>query len=110
MANPGSTCWDSTSTPTPGCSSRIRCAATMPSSVLVGGMRMSTIAQSGFCVATAHQAVDVSGLRDTSTGAASTRAIPSRVSITSSAMTTRMRRVWRLRSVPATGPVQGWHR
>src|SRR5262245_33026791 len=45
-------CWERTSTPTPGWSARMRCAATSPSSVNVGGMRMSTIATSGCRCAT----------------------------------------------------------
>ena len=43
----------------------MRCAATIPSSVFVGGIRMSTIAQSGFVGRDgAHQAVDLAGLAD----------------------------------------------
>ena len=45
--SPTSTCWESTSTPTRGCAARIASAARRPSSVWVGGIRMSTIATSG---------------------------------------------------------------
>ena len=48
-----STCWESTSTPTPGWASRIHCAARVPSSVNVGGIRTSTTARSGSCPAIA---------------------------------------------------------
>ena len=41
-----------TRTPIPSCWSRIFFAATSPSSVWVGGMRMSTTATSGLCIAT----------------------------------------------------------
>jgi hypothetical protein len=41
--------------PNPGCSSRIRRAATRPSSVCVGGIRMSTIAASGQASATCRR-------------------------------------------------------
>ena len=47
IANPTSTYWDSTSTLTDGCRARISSAACRPSSLWVGGRRMSTIATSG---------------------------------------------------------------
>ena len=49
---------------TPGCSSWIRCAATMPSSVLVGGVDVDDRAVGLLRCDCTHQAVDVSGLRD----------------------------------------------
>ena len=64
-ARPTSTYWESTSTPTSGCAARISSAARRPSSVWVGGIRMSTIATSGLCARTcAQQLVGVAGLSD----------------------------------------------
>ena len=45
--------WENISTPVPGKSCRSRSAARSPSSVCVGGIRMSTTATSGWCSATA---------------------------------------------------------
>src|SRR5919197_56652 len=47
MAYAGSAYCERTRTPVPGCFARISCAARRPSSVCVGGMRMSTMATSG---------------------------------------------------------------
>ena len=71
-----------------GCEARRRC----PRRCCVGGMRISTSAQSGFCVATARINPSTSPASATTSTPASpsSRTIPSRVSITSSATTTRM--------------------
>ena len=67
-------------------------AATRPSSVWVGGMRMSTIATSGLCIATCRSRS--SGLSDCAStskpDSSSSRTTPSRRRIESSAMTTRI--------------------
>ena len=47
MATPTSTYCERSTIPVSGCLRRISCAAWIPSSVCVGGMRMSTIATSG---------------------------------------------------------------
>ena len=76
-----------------GCSARIRWAATRPSSVWVGGIRMSTIATSGSrdgAPGAAGLGVARPGRRPRCPASSSSRTMPSRVSIVSSATTTRM--------------------
>jgi hypothetical protein len=77
----------------------------MPSSVFVGGIRMSTIAQSGRLRATARINPSASAAVSTTSipALARTWVIPSRVSSTSSATTTRILRVCHSRPVQATG-------
>src|SRR3954451_14074770 len=85
-----STYWDSTRTPTSGCRARISRAARIPSSVCVGGIRMSTMATSGGAPSTAsissaavpHWAATVKP------ASVSRRATPSRKSRLSSASAT----------------------
>ena len=61
-------------------------AARSPSSVCVGGIRMSTTATSGLCMRdVAQQILGVAGLRDGDPPSGSNRAIPSRRSTESSA-------------------------
>ena len=85
--------WESTSTPTLGCSARIRSAATRPSSECPGGMRMSTIATSGCSEPhVAHELVRHRSPcpRPSTPASRSSWVSPSRISIASSATTTRM--------------------
>ena len=74
-----------------GWSARMRSAATRPSSVCVGGILMSTIAASGFGYATCRISARRHRPAPTTSRPASsrTRTMPSRVSIVSSATTTR---------------------
>ena len=77
--------------PIAGWRRRISCAAWMPSSVCVGGMRMSTMATSGWCSSTAASSSSASAASAT-TSMPSLRtndAMPSRNSGLSSAITTR---------------------
>src|SRR4051794_13683741 len=92
IASSTSTCWESTITPTPGCSSRIFSAACRPSSVCVGGIRRSTIATSGPCSPTDSTSASPSSACATTSNPASvsSSATPSRSSIVSSARTTRI--------------------
>ena len=92
MAWWGSTYCDSTSTPTRGCSARIRLAASRPSRVWVGGMRMSTTTASGGSARTRASSCSASPTWAATSmpAASSTRARPSRNSTASSAITTRM--------------------
>jgi hypothetical protein len=83
--------WENTSTPVPGKSRRSFSAARSPSSLCVGGIRMSTTATSGRCSATAASSVSPS---DTAAQivcprSSSSRVSPSRSSAASSAITTR---------------------
>src|SRR4029453_14288902 len=59
-AYPSSTYWDSTSTDVSGWLERISSAARRPSSVLVGGMRMSTTATSGLWAPTLRRSSSAS--------------------------------------------------
>ena len=70
----------------------MRRAATRPSSVWVGGMRMSTMATSGWSRATIRNSSSASAASPTTSTPASdsSRASPERTSMTSSATTTRM--------------------
>jgi hypothetical protein len=83
--------WENTSTPVPGKSRRSVSAARSPSSLCVGGIRMSTTATSGRCSATAASSASPS---DTAAQivcprSSSSRVSPSRSSAASSAITTR---------------------
>ena len=77
--------------PIAGWRRRISCAAWIPSSVCVGGMRMSTIATSGSCSSTAASSSSGSDASATTSMPAprTNDAMPSRTSGLSSAITTR---------------------
>ena len=81
------------STPVPGSSARIRRAARRPSSVSSGGIRMSTIATSGWWARTLRSSSSASPACADDLDRrprSSSRATPSRSSTESSAITTRM--------------------
>src|SRR4051812_3096565 len=87
-----STYCDSTTTPIDGCSERIRLAASMPSVVKVGGIRMSVRTASGRCRATdSSSAVEsvTTSTRSTSSVSARSAEMPWRTRKLSSAKTTR---------------------
>jgi hypothetical protein len=80
------------STPVPGNSFLSSSAARSPSSVCVGGIRMSTTATSGRCSATAVSSPSPSGTaaHTLCPRSSSSRISPSRRSAASSAITTRI--------------------
>ena len=84
--------WESTSTPVCGARARISTAARRPSSVLVGGIRMSTTATSGRWAKTLRSRSSASPACATTSKpeSRSRRTIPSLKSTESSATTTRM--------------------
>ena len=84
-------CCDSTSTATSGCSERIVAAARSPSSVCVGGMRMSVITSSGRVRSTSVSSASASAASPTTSkpSSARRRTTPERMSAASSATTTR---------------------
>lgn len=86
-----STYCDSSTTAVSGWSARMAAAATIPSVVWVGGIRMSTTATSGRSSATRPSRVAASPASPTTSipSSHSSRAIPSRSSTESSASTTR---------------------
>src|SRR5262249_35547936 len=88
-----STCWDSTITAVPGHRRRISTAASRPSVVWVGGIRMSASTTPGRCAATrcSSRAASAPTPATSSPASVSTRRRPSRSSTASSAMTRRSR-------------------
>ncbi|SKS13193.1 Uncharacterised protein [Mycobacteroides abscessus subsp. abscessus] len=87
-----STCADSTSTPMPGYSPLIFWAASNPSVVWVGGIRISTTTRSGLSVRTSSSSAVASPARPTTSKPAFSRtlATPSRSNVSSSATRTRI--------------------
>src|SRR5580692_7159980 len=84
--------WENISTPVPGKAFRMASAARSPSSVWVGGIRMSTTATSGSCSATAASSASpsVTAAHTEWPRSSSRRVSPSRSSAASSAITTRI--------------------
>src|SRR5271169_1006529 len=84
--------WENISTPVSGKAFRMASAARSPSSVWVGGIRMSTTATSGWCSATAASSASpsVTAAHTEWPRSSSRRVSPSRSSASSSAITTRI--------------------
>src|SRR4051794_18622752 len=99
---------DRTTTPTSGVSALIASAARMPSSVWLGGIRMSTSARSGLCARTLRITSSPSPAWATTSNPwrPSSCAIPSRSSTVSSAITTRKEPF--SFTNPPTSPI-AWH-